>query len=757
MASKTNHYQANEAASERARAWLLGALAALAVAGVLLSADSVKATRGAGLPLVALTLLLAVGYCGLVLARRIEAVPFGFVEWGVVALVALHGVAMAVALSHAPRPAINMFWQWIGLGAGFLLARQLIRTAGECRALVAVMLALGVLQSLYGGWQLGVQLPADRAKYEQAKREDPNAPIPGLGNVDAATRADYEARLYSSEPLGTFSLTNSLAGWLAAWLVVGVGVAVSAARGRLAPARVLAPLAIGLLLMAACLYQTHSRTAQLAAAGGCVLLVATGGGVAVSRRGGWLLLGSAVVALAVIGTVMAARWSALAGARLSVVYRLEYWQATLRMIRDHWIVGCGPGQFGNNYTRYMLPQARETIADPHNFLLEVAATAGIAAATALVVVLIGFFVRSMRKCGAPEVLSAPPEVTSIGPRAVALGAGTGLLLAYCLGRFFSPVVLSDYDERAIVVGLLAGGGLMWCLWPWIVGGKLSAVLMTIGAAVMLINLLGAGGIGFPGVAGSLWLLMALGLCLAQGSNPARVISRPAAAVAFLVMLGLAAACQFTALSPVVRSRMAHDMAEESFELAADKRKSDDERQQYNSTGMNWLHEAVQGDPYDELALRELAQRVYLAWLESPTPDREASFRAAYKNWMQVDDQSAAAHKLAGDWFLKAYRQPNIQDEEIRGEMIESAVDSYRTAVERYPASSLNYAHLAWAEHLAGEPEAAAAAAAEALRLDQLNPHADRKLNSSKVRISGDPQVKDTPPADLMRQLLVGTE
>ena len=40
------------------------------------------------------------------------------------------------------------------------------------------------------------------------------------------------------------------------------------------------------------------------------------------------------------------------------------------------MLGVGPGNFQQTYPAYKLPQASESVADPHNFLLEVWATAG---------------------------------------------------------------------------------------------------------------------------------------------------------------------------------------------------------------------------------------------------------------------------------------------------------------------------------------------------------------------------------------------
>ena len=58
------------------------------------------------------------------------------------------------------------------------------------------------------------------------------------------------------------------------------------------------------------------------------------------------------------------------------VTAFEYWQSTLTMIVRHPWLGVGPGNFQDYYTQFKLPAASEEIRDPHNFVLEVWATAG---------------------------------------------------------------------------------------------------------------------------------------------------------------------------------------------------------------------------------------------------------------------------------------------------------------------------------------------------------------------------------------------
>jgi tetratricopeptide (TPR) repeat protein len=194
-----------------------------------------------------------------------------------------------------------------------------------------------------------------------------------------------------------------------------------------------------------------------------------------------------------------------------------------------------------------------------------------------------------------------------------------------------------------------------------------------------------------------------------------------------------------------------DQAQAAFEKALATDQNVEQRKEHIRHGMTWLMEAAQGDPWDELPLHELAQRRWREWLEHPSEDREEAFLLAYGHWMAVARGSASLHKLAGDWFLQAHARPDTA--EMQPPPIQRAVDEYRKAVKLYPNSSLFRAQLAWAENLAGNRQEARAAAEEALRLDALNPHADRRLGYPLVRISGDPQVKEVPPLELMQRIL----
>jgi len=61
----------------------------------------------------------------------------------------------------------------------------------------------------------------------------------------------------------------------------------------------------------------------------------------------------------------------------SMLVRWQYYKAAVQMIADYPIVGVGGGNFGHHYTNYKAPDALETVADPHNFILSVGSQYGL--------------------------------------------------------------------------------------------------------------------------------------------------------------------------------------------------------------------------------------------------------------------------------------------------------------------------------------------------------------------------------------------
>lgn len=310
------------------------------------------------------------------------------------------------------------------------------------------MVALAVALAGLGLYQYFYDLPKTRAAY----RANPDAELLRAGlwyPPNSPGRMAFENRLESVEPFVTFALTNSLAGYLAPWLVIAValgirgfgaaalqaasvgvpaltgdltrqdkampprvgdptgrkisqsGVALQLRRWRLASVAVICTVLFATCLVGACLILTKSRSGCIAAALGILVV-----GVMAWTTGriGWKV---AVLAVGVLGAIVAAAIAVkgldiefLTESLKSARFRSQYWHGAWKIIGEHPLWGCGPGNFQTTYPRFKLPDASEEVADPHNFLMEVWATAGTPAAVALVAMLGGYFwtVRGAFRC-----------------------------------------------------------------------------------------------------------------------------------------------------------------------------------------------------------------------------------------------------------------------------------------------------------------------------------------------------------------------
>lgn len=702
-------HSARESARPAARTWrpwLLACAVALLVARVLVPSEGV-AWLGDGQAFGMLWLVVATLWSLVAVEGERLAFRLSWVDLTVLLLVICSAASALLNFESNPRPSINMLWEWIGLGISYFLARALISTPREMRAVVAVMIALAAIESVYGVEQVFFSMPADRAAYEA----DPDEVLRDAGQwypPDSPERKQFEDRLFSPEPLGTFALANTLAGYLATWIAVAMAILADRSapgapydgarfrRSRLA--------LLGCALLGSwCLWLTHSRSAILALALGAGVLAAlrfVGRASSPVRR---LAIAAAALVLLVAGLALVAVPQLAAGAIKSLEYRLEYWKSTLAMVRDHPWLGVGPGSFQDFYTAYKLPQASEEVRDPHNFILEVWATAGTPAVVALLAVLVAYAVHYWRGKNASP---AGDEGSPHGARLIFGGAAAGVVLAYYLGSLIGL----ELGSFKLLTGLAVGSITVWLLAGWVDQGELPSMAAPLGVGVLLVHLLAAGGITYPALANSFWLLMAISVN--QTSPPADVTAprkRWVAPALLLVSIALTGACYWTGYGPVLRSRTALAEAD-----AADDRSLD---------RIRLLTAAAEADAWSADPWRKLAELHLARWKRQRDPITRHNFEDSLEKSIALRPSSSAALRLAGDWMLEVYELTgNAQDAQV-------AAKHYRRAVELYPTSAVLHAQLATSLAASGDTGRAKEHARESLRLDALTPHADKKLNA----------------------------
>ena len=713
---------------QRLRPWLLGGACALVVARPLFPSES-AILRGDGLPVVMLWIALAVFWLLGAIGHREFRLRLGWVDGAVLVAVGLHTVSGVWAAAHAsPRPALNALWEWIGLALSFLLVRQLVLGKREARAVVAVMAGLAVALAVYGLYQYFYDLPATRARYER----DPEGMLAEAG-LDYARgsreRELFENRLRSVEPLATFALTNSLAGLLAPWLIVVLGIAVAGTRrpgeanrpddlrpGEIEPgSRGLSRTRLWLGVLGAagtigmCLVLTKSRTAYLATIAGVVLLGALW---RVRARISGKLLGAAAAAVALLVALAIAAGGldvqVLSEAGKSLGYRVQYWESSLGMIADHPWTGCGPGNFREAYPAYKLPTASEEIADPHNFLLEIWSTAGTPAMVAFVGVIAGFFVSAIRGRGRqtersdalPGPAGAADDRAGDRPWFVLGGGAAGFLLGILIGLSSEAVV----GPFLLILGLPAGAGTVALLWGWVHQGELPAALPAVAVVVVLVNLSAAGALVFPGVSGTLWLLMALGLN-AAGTAAVVTFSRAKLMGLLVLVFGLGVACYNTAYSPVVRSRAAMGLAQEQPRRAE-----------------QWLLQAAKADPWAAEPWNRLASAAFSRWAVDGETAAFGQFERCVERACTLAPNSSPGWRMRGDCYFAAYQKMG------RSQDLKEALKAYQRVVRLYPNDAEHQAVLALAMKAAGDGQGLREHGDRALWLDEITPHADRKLD-----------------------------
>ncbi len=754
---------------ERIRRIALGLTAALVTARAYWPSEpDVRIGAGAGLLWVLAVLVAA----GLALAASSIGGHFRWRwSWTDLAL-ALLVVLVAISAGHAVdrRPAINLAWEWVALGVAYFLIRNLPRTPQESSVLAGALCATAVAVSVYGLYQAKVELPLLQEQYKR----NPQQVLQQL-NIDARPGSPEELLfrnrlLASSEVFSTFALANSLAGFIVGPLVIALAVGFQNlvrrdARGsRWALLGMAAPLVLAMLV---CLILTKSRSAWIG------LLIAMGVIAWDARRRvpARVLWGTALAGVVVVIGLMVGSWAAgrldrevLTQSPLSLRYRWEYWQGAWGVVTDgasglkgvwnaptFWS-GVGPGNFAGPYLRHKLPQASEAIQDPHNLFLEVWATAGIWALMALLAAL-GFGLvnllvpsampandgsddraaltsrkarRSQSATGNSNPIAEHAAAGDDSPpqsvRWLVVCAGAGLILVLFVGEF--NLFKADLFPRWLILGAtwLAAvflGGPLWA--------RLPLPVSAVGAAVVavVINLLAAGGIGIPTVALGLWTMLALGLNLRGDRACGRLREFESRMPALGMAVGWAAVVGtfFGLVMPFWRSEAAMAQAEEAvrrippdYERAARAYEMASSADRYNSRA--WIGEAY-------LYLQEWKSHGAKA---SDDRLKKVSFLLDMAVTLPRNPYACGVHNACADVMAQVLNAVGPQLSPIEAIRYQGKiVAATRRASRLNPTDAQLHARLAEASAAISMYRDAVTEAEEALRLDRITPHLDKKL------------------------------
>jgi O-antigen ligase len=439
--------------------WLRRLVVAIGAAAVLVLPQfttnaSFAGVKGAPGPLVVLALGLAFWLMPvLVVASWVAEGRARIVHGWLAVPVALWvaGVAISTALACDASSALTRGAEVAGLWVGLWALVQALRTEGERRFLLAMLVAAAVVCAIVAIYQAAFGLPHTWTYFQEHRAEvlAEHGILPG----------SYAEKVFIGRFTGGVQAGLGHPNVLAAFLVLATLVAAGLAREKWCEAGTPAARRFALAAVAAAavctvgVFLTQSRGGIVALAVGLYWL-AVAWRVRRRRLRIALLLAPLIAGGLAIAAAAAIDQPAVQGAIVSLRYRLDYWQATVEILRRWGLAGVGLENFGLYYTEFKLPTAPEEIRDPHNLILSVCSNlgvAGLAALAALVIVAVRAWVREKPEpaaAAAGQVRTGEPLSSLLVP--TALVATPGVIVFFTLGW---PIGVVAVAVAALVAAL----------------------------------------------------------------------------------------------------------------------------------------------------------------------------------------------------------------------------------------------------------------------------------------------------------------
>lgn len=701
---------------------------------------SEDASQGTGLSWCLWVIFATLGFAAVRLKRAEFQFRFTIADASVILLVLLVAISTGRALDH--RPATNMAWEWVTMGLAYLVLRQIPRDTNQSIGLLWSSVVIVAALAGYGIFQATVEFPAIRDAYNA----NPEQTLLSLGiNPESSSRKAFEDRLLgSNEPMATFALANSLAGVLVGPLVILMGllldqliktnVSLNSKIARIIPLLgILFPLTL-------CLIWTKSRSAYIGSFMGLAVL-----SLLLLRR--TRLKAVIQITVPLIFVAVSLFLIGLATGRLdllvltestkSLQYRVEYWVATWQIIAQarHWLWGIGPANFSYYYMQFKLPQASEEISDPHNLFLEIWVTAGVFALIAFIIAAAWAIWRMSRAERSGADRQTDYEIySSSSTQSVILGySASAFLIAPILGGW--NLLQEDLLRRWFVI--LAGWTFGWLISRSILTRcQVRAEHLASGLIGLSVCWFASGGIGFPGVAIMYWLIMALGLNLA---NSHWITARTKVVFDIKLLRFLPIAACIAILGGFLGGIIPFWQADHARANAAELLSGPVPR---IAPARKQLLYAIAADPKDASSFIKLADLEFQAWVvDGAKPDQfetmwtkvQSAFRFALsppRNPLAITIWRREAGFI--DHLLRNFGDRIPPEQQIK--LIGERAKCLRTAAKLYPNQSMIWSELAQVDASLGLIEQAQAEARKAIELSNLMPHPDKKLDSSQLKI-----------------------
>jgi O-antigen ligase len=370
----------------------------------------------------------------------------------------------------------------------------------------------------------------------------------------------------------------------------------------------------------------------------------------------------------------------------SMLVRWQYWHASAKLYVDNPLTGVGPGNFAKAYQQYKPPEALESVADPHNFLLSLLTQYGPFGLLGFLAMLFIPLARPFSPC--PSTI-APQS----GPSFKTLAVAFAIVISAAL-LLIRPIIIkvpetTDFDVMfyvALVLYVMPVLVFILGFWLMTAGQKsahtkntniTTAALLAACLGVILHNLIDFA-IFEPAVFMTFWAIIAALLAIDSQQNsrpkfaftPARDLWKITALVAFAIFACYLHYC----LIPVAKSTTAIRLANQATRSGSFRH------------AHNLLSTAAVVDNLSP-AGPALNARLYLQEFENFSSKPSFHLHHAEKSLLAAirrDDADFKYFERLAEVYT-SFAQISPPDEKT--DWLNKALDSISSAVDRYPGSA----------------------------------------------------------------------
>lgn len=644
------------------------------------------------------------------------------------------------------RYAQNLCWEWVGLGATYLVLREAVQSPQIKQSLLTLTAIVGISLSAFGIWQHYVWYEQASQQYQTLKQEylELSAKPANLLTSDEKQRLievrqeftdqgipieqnalqSWENRLLSSrEPLGFFALTNTFAAILLLTTLLLLPVIRHCFLQINHTKRLQIFVIISFTLVLFCLLLTKSRTAWIALIFSLSVFIVWSKLKRPNRTALSLFTRKEMFAFSGIALgLLLITWLAggidklvILEAPKSVQYRLNYWKITSQILVENPALGTGPGNFRSYYQQLKPPAASEEITDPHNFLLDLWASGGILSLFGLGIIVWGCVRFRKQTTHSPEDIQQ--ETYSTTPLFIGGLGAFGVLACYnflSLSGDILPVIMTGLIACGLLLGWFKGNQRPV---EWFQSNAVTFSILTL--AVLGIHLTGSGGIEMPAVVQI--LILALVLLLPAPSNqeapPSQINKRLALGSGLVLSFGLI----YTAILPTLNCSAALAQGERLML-----------RNQEPDEVIRSFEQAAKFDPWSPLPNQRLGE-FYLQICSHLNEWEGKHFNTAEANFEEAlarDSRNPRRYwQLAQLYSQKYQAKPTLVTANL-------SVHYFQEAVDRYPNFAPLRAEYALALSEMGREKLAKSQASTAYSLNTINKeqnHLDLLLDSAQLK------------------------